>query len=197
MKLHPVPVFMSAVLLLGSLASAAGADILISELCDPRYNYNTDRFIEIYNSGSSAVDLAGWSLVAVGNGADIFTWELSGLIGPGEALVAGDQTTTISFEVDFPDEAWSSSNGDWNGKVGDGAKLLDAEDIIVDYVVADITRFENDDYVRNYGVTSPNTTYTPSEWTATPADYPTDGSPGIHYAQPPPPAPSLARPSGR
>jgi endonuclease I len=183
---------MFAALLLGCLAPASVADILISELCDPRYNYNTDRFIEIYNSGSSAVDLAGWSLVAIGNGVDIFTWELSGLIGPSEALVAGDQTTTVSFEVDFPDEAWSSSNGDWNGKVGDGAKLLDPGDLIVDYIVADITRFENDDYVRNYGVTGPNTTFTPSEWTATPANYATDGSPGTHYAQPPPPAPSIS-----
>jgi endonuclease I len=174
------------------IASSAYSGILISELCDPRYNYNTDRFIEIYNSGASAVDLTGWTLVAVGNGADIFTWTLSGVIDPGQALVAGDQTTTISFQVDFPDEAWSSSNGDWNGKVGDGARLLDAGDAIVDYMVADITRFENDDYVRNYGVTEPNTVYTPSEWTATPANYPTDGSPGVHYSQPPPPSPSIS-----
>jgi endonuclease I len=179
-------------MLWGFTASSAQAGILISEMCDPRYNYNTDRFIEIYNSGSAAVDLTGWSLVAVGNGADIFTWNLSGQIDPGEALVAGDQTTTIAFPVDFPDEAWSYSNGDWNGKVGDGAKLLDSSDVIIDFAVVDATRFENDDYVRNYGVTAPNTTYTPSEWTATPANYPTDGSPGVHYAQPPPPAPSIS-----
>jgi endonuclease I len=191
-KLAKTLQFVYVIVLLGLIARAAQGSILISELCDPRYNYNTDRFIEIYNSGSSAVDLTGWSLVAVGNGADIFTWDLSGFISPGEALVAGDQTTTVAFPVDFPDEAWSSSNGDWNGKVGDGAKLLDPGDVIVDYIVADATRFENDDYVRNYGVTEPNTTYTPSEWTATPANYPTDGSPGTHDAQPPPPAPSIS-----
>ena len=97
----------SGLILLGLIASSAQSSILISEMCDPRYNYNTDRFIEIYNSGSAAVDLTGWSLVAVGNTADIFMWNLSGLINPGEALVAGDQTTTIVFQVDFPQEAWS------------------------------------------------------------------------------------------
>ncbi|MFH1313127.1 MAG: endonuclease [Candidatus Eisenbacteria bacterium] len=181
-----------SVMFLGLIASWAQSGILISEMCDPRYNYNTDRFIEIFNSGSVAVDLTGWSLVAVGNTADIFTWDLSGVINPGQALVAGDQTTTIVFQVDFPLEAWSSSNGDWNGKVGDGAKLLDSADVIIDYAVVDATRFENGDYVRNYGVTAPNTTYTPSEWTAVPANYPTDGSPGVHYAEPPPPAPSIS-----
>jgi endonuclease I len=191
-RTHGVLPVIFGLVLLGLTVSSARADILISEMCDPRYNYNTDRFIEIYNSGDVPVDLAGWSLVAVGNGADIFTWNLSGLIDPGEALVAGDQTTTIAFQVDFPDEAWSSSNGDWNGKIGDGAKLLDSADATIDYAVVDATRFENDDYVRNYGVTSPNTTYTPSEWTATSADYPTDGSPGVHYAQPPPPAPTIS-----
>jgi endonuclease I len=59
-------------------------------------------------------------------------------------------------------------------------------------MVADITRFENDDYVRNYGVTEPSTVYSPSEWTSTPANYPTDGSPGVHYSQPPPPAPAIS-----
>ncbi|MEE8573199.1 MAG: endonuclease [Gemmatimonadota bacterium] len=180
-----------AVALIALLPLQAQSSILISELCDPRLNYTTDRFIEIYNSGTGAVDLTGWSLVAVGNGGDIFTWNLSGDIEPGDALVAGDATTVIAFTVDFPDEAWSSNNGLWNGKVGDGAKLLDDGSAIVDYVVVDATRFENKDYVRNYGVTEPNTSYDPSEWTATSVDYPTQGSPGTHDSEPPPPAPEF------
>jgi len=139
-----------------------------------------------------AGDLADWSLVAVGNGGDIFTWDLSGSIEPGEALVAGDYTTTIEFPVDFPDEAWSSNNSLWNGKVGDGAKLVNPSSIVVDYAVVDGTAFENEDYVRNYGVVLPSTTYDPSEWTATPAEYPTDGSPGTHSAAPPTPGPTVS-----
>ncbi|MBU0596359.1 lamin tail domain-containing protein, partial [Candidatus Bipolaricaulota bacterium] len=92
----------------------ARSSVLISELCDPRLNYTTDRFIEIYNSGDEAVDLVDWSLVAVGNGGDIFPWHLSGLIEPGDALVAGDATTTVAFPVDFPEEEWSNNNGLWN-----------------------------------------------------------------------------------
>jgi endonuclease I len=170
----------------------AHAAVLISELCDPRLNYTTDRFIEIYNSGSEVVDLAGWSLVAVGNGGTIFTWQLSGQINAGDALVAGDATTITGFTVDFSDEAWSSNNGLWNGKVGDGAKLLDSAGVLIDYVVVAGTAFENADYVRKYGIVSPNTTYTPSEWTSTPVDLATDASPGTHSTTPPIPGPTIA-----
>jgi endonuclease I len=181
----------TALFLAWIIPASAQSAILISELCDPRLNYATDRFIEIYNSGSESVDLTGWSLVAVGNGGDIFTWPLSGLIGPGEALVAGDATTVTVFPVDFADEAWSSSNGLWNGKVGDGAKLVGPGGI-VDYVVVTGTAFENRDYARNYAVITPNTVYTPSEWTGRAVDLATDGSPGTHDAAAPVPGPSIS-----
>ncbi|MBD3349151.1 MAG: hypothetical protein GF400_08155, partial [Candidatus Eisenbacteria bacterium] len=181
-----------AVAVLALLPLRAQATVLISELCDPHLNYLTDRFIEVYNPGPDAADLAGWALVAVGNGGDIFTWNLSGTIDAGEALVAGDYTTTIPFQVDFADEAWSSNNSLWNGKVGDGAKLLNASAIVVDYVVVEGTAFENEDYVRNYGVVQPSTEYDPSEWTATEVEYPTDGSPGTHESAPPTPGPDVS-----
>ncbi len=173
------------------LPALAGADLLISEMCDPRYDYASDRFIEIYNAGANPIDLAGWTLYAVGNGGDIFSWGLVGSIEPGEALVAGDQTTAVPFQVDFPEEAWSSSNGFWNGKVGDGARLVDPSQTTVDYVVVEGTAFENKDYVRRSWVTEPSGTYSASEWMAYPADYPTDGSPGVHTADPPPAGPTI------
>jgi endonuclease I len=172
--------------------SRAQSAVLISEMCDPRLNYLTDRFIEIYNAGVVAADLTGWSLVAVGNGGDVFTWSLSGSIEPGEALVAGDQTTVVPFPVTFPAEAWSDNSSLWNGKIGDGAKLKNGSGIVVDYAVVGGTAFENQDYVRNYGVVLPTTTYDPLEWTATPVDYPTGGTPGTHDAAPPPPGPSIS-----
>jgi len=176
----------------GLATSRSHSAILISEMCDPQANYTTDRFIEIYNSGNEAADLAGWSLVAVGNGGAIFTWHLSGLINPSDALVAGDATTVTGFTVDFPDEAWSGSNGLWNGKVGDGARLLDSAGVLIDNAVVAGTAFENADYVRKYGIVSPNTTYTSSEWTSTPVTLATDASPGIHSATPPIPGPAIA-----
>ena len=82
-------------------APAARADVLISELCDPRLDYLTDRYIEVWNSGPATVDLTGWQITAIGNGVDIFTWTLSGSIAPGQALVAGDTATMSTFQVDF------------------------------------------------------------------------------------------------
>ncbi len=191
MRRTSVRTAVAALALAALMAAPAYSNVLISEMCDPHLNYLTDRFIEIYNPGPEAVDLTDWSLVAVGNGGDIFTWPLSGTIAAGQALVAGDYTTVVPFQVDFPEEAWSSNNSLWNGKVGDGAKLLNASSIVIDYAVVDGTAFENEDYNRNYGVVQPSTAYDPSEWTATPAEYPTDGTPGTHYSAPPTPGPTV------
>jgi endonuclease I len=191
MRTLTVVVLLVAVCLAAVVPARAQTAVLISELCDPRLNYLTDRFIEIYNAGAAPVDLTGWSLVAVGNSVDIFTWNLSGTIDAGEALVAGDQNTVISFPVDFPDDAWSNNNSTWNGKVGDGAKLLNASSIVVDYIVVPTTTFENEDLVRNPDVVQPSVTYDASEWTGTPVDYPTQGSPGTHYVAPPLPGPTI------
>jgi len=168
------------------------ADVLISELADPRLNYASDRFIEIYNSGDGAVDLTDWQLVAVANGADVFTWHLSGLIDAHQALVAGDATTAVTFTVAFPDEAWSGATGSWNGKVGDGARLVDPDGLVTDSVVATGTAFENSDYVRNMDIGTPNPIYTPTEWTRTAVDLATDASPGTHHAASGPVGPVIA-----
>ena len=166
-------------LLLVSMAMAQNG-LFISELCDPRNNYLTDRFIEIYNPTDQPLDLSGWQVVAVGNTADIFTWPLSGAIQPSTALVAGDVTTIDVFQVDFPQEAWSDNDGTWNGKVGDGAKLLDPGGNIVDFIVAPGTAFENDDMTRNPDILSPSDNYVADQWTSTPVDLASEGSPGTH-----------------
>ena len=177
--------FLLALALAALVPAAARSSLIISELCDPRLNYLTDRFLEIYNTGDTPVDLTDWTLVAVGNTVDIHTWNLSGDIAPGQALVAGDANTVVEFPVDFPDDLWSTHNSTWNGKIGDGAKLLDPTQTIIDFVVVDGTRFENRDYVRNPDITEPSTTYLPDQWTGTSVDYPTQGSPGTHVAGPP------------
>ncbi len=183
-----VPGLVLATMLLGD-PSGARADVLISELCDPRLDYLTDRYVEIYNSGASAVDLTGWSIVAVGNGGDVFTWNLSGSIASGQAKVAADQTTVVSFPVDFPSEAWSDNNSLWNGKVGDGARLLNGG-ALVDYAVVDATLFENKTYVRNAGV-SASATFIASQWVGTAVDLPTDATPGTHAGGSPGTGPSV------
>ena len=76
--------------------------------------------------------------------------------------------------------------------MGDGAKLLNAGSVIVDYAVVTGTAFENSDYVRNEDVVLPSTSYDPSEWTATPCSYPTDGTPGTHTTVMQAPGPTIA-----
>jgi endonuclease I len=169
------------VLVLSVLTPAVRADVLLSELCDPREDYLTDRFIEIFNSGSGSVDLTGWQIVAVGNSSDIFTWNLSGTIAPGQALVAGDQTTTDIFPVDFPDEAWSNNNSTWNGKIGDGARLKNGSGVIIDDAVVPTTVFENKTLERNDNISSPSPSYNAGQWTATPVDAASDATPGTHH----------------
>jgi endonuclease I len=174
-----------------AMISPVQADVLLSELCDPQSNYLTDRFIEIYNSGPDEVSLTGWSVIAVGNTDDIFTWNLSGTILPNQALVCGDLNTVIDFQVDFPEDAWSTSNATWNGKIGDGAKLRNNSGSIIDYVVVPGTTFENADMERNENILQPNPSYNAAEWSIHAVSYPTDGTPGSHHAPPPPVGPTI------
>ncbi len=170
----------TVLLVLSALAPAALGDVLISELCDPRTDYLTDRYIEIYNSGPAVVDLSGWQIVAVGNGSDIFTWNLSGSIAVGQALVAGDATTVDVFQVDFPQEAWSDSDATWNGNVNDGAKLKNISGATVDNISVPSNNFENATMVRVDTVTSPSAVFNLAEWTSTPVLTPTEATPGVH-----------------
>jgi endonuclease I len=164
-----------------AVAPAARGDVLVSELCDPRLNYLTDRYIEIWNSGPAAVSLTGWQLVAVGNGADIFTWNLSGTIQPGQAMVAGDDAPIIPFTRDFIGAAWNTSDSTWNGgNAGDGVKLKNASGTIIDYVYNTVAYFTDATLVRNANVTTPSATYIASQWTATAVDTPTQATPGVH-----------------
>ncbi|MFT5232226.1 MAG: endonuclease I [Candidatus Krumholzibacteriia bacterium] len=164
-----------------AFAPVAKADIILSEICDPRTNYLTDRFIEIYNTGGSPVDLTGWKIVAVGNTNEIFTWNLSGSIAAGQALVAGDATTIVVFQVDFPEQAWSDNNATWNGKVGDGARLKNASNVVMDDAVVPGTTFENADMVRNQIITTPAAAFNVAEWTITPVFFPSEATPGSHF----------------
>jgi endonuclease I len=177
--------FVAVMFAVSIVATPARSSIILSELCDPASNYQTDRFIEIYNTGPDAVNLSGWSVVAVANGADGTTWALSGSIAAGQAMVMGYTAPVAVFTVNFPNAAWNAINSsggayNWNGGSGDGAKLKNAGGTVIDLVVATGALFDNKTLVRNSTVTSPNSVYTPSEWTATAVTLATNASPGSH-----------------
>lgn len=174
--------FVAACISLCIATGTAHSGVFLSELCDPQDNYTTDRFIEIYNSGPDAVDLTDWAVVAVANNVDVTTWPLSGVLAAGQAKVCGGPSTVTGFTVHFQSAVWATTAGymNWNGKVGDGAKLKNGSGAVIDIVVATGTLFENADLVRNANISNPNAVYTPSEWTATPVALATSASPGTH-----------------
>ena len=173
-----------------SLCLAAGpgrAAVFLSELCDPQNNYQTDRFIEIYNSGPDPVDLTNWKVIAVGNNVDVNTWTLSGTINAGEARVCASTAPVTSFPIHFASSSWLANFTNWNGNVGDGAKLVNASNVVLDLIVAPGSGlFENKDLVRNASVTGPSAVYVAAEWTATPVLLATNASPGSHNGSTPP-----------
>jgi len=181
----------AALILPALLPSRVQSAIIISELCDPLNNYLTDRFIEIANAGTDTVDLAGWTLIAVGNSVNIQTWPLAGLIAPGQARVCGNSTTVAVFTVDFPSATWSTNNATWNGQAGDGARLVNPSAVTVDQIVAPGVVFKDADLVRKPSIYVPNTTYTASEWTMTAVTLASEASPGTHALNPLPPGPSI------
>ncbi|MBI5169555.1 MAG: endonuclease [Candidatus Eisenbacteria bacterium] len=161
-------------------------------MCDPLQNYQTDRFIEIYNSGPGPVDLTGWTLSAIANGSssNTVTWTLSGTIAAGQAKVAGYTTPTTAFTVNFPSAAWTTTvagqgSYNWNGN-NDGAKLKNASGVTVDSCWSSTAYFTDKDLVRNASVGTGSLGYVASEWTATAVTLATSASPGSHNGSAPP-----------
>jgi len=185
-------VFLAALSALALSAAPARAALILSELCDPQLNYETDRFIEIYNTGPGDADLTGWSVVAIANGVDAVTWTLSGTLPAGQARVCGHTTTVTGFTVHFQNEAWDTyvsqaGSYNWNGGASDGAKLVAPGNAIVDQVGNPGPVFSNATLVREADVTAPSPAYVASEWTVTAVTLATDATPGTHNGSAPPP----------
>lgn len=194
----PLRVLLAA-LFASVLATPARSDLIISELCDPQNNFTTDRFIEIYNSGPDPVDLAGWTVIAMCNTHngpnDTTSWALSGSLPPGQAKVCGGPTTVTGFTVHFQSAKWATTAGymNWNGNIGDGARLMNGS-TVVDLVVATADGLFRDGYLeRNASIGEPNPVYTASEWTFHAVTLATDANPGTHNGSaPPPPGPRIS-----
>ena len=104
------------------------AGLILSEiLVNPTSSDSGWEWVELYNSGSEAIDLASFSL---GNGGTDYTYstaQLSGVVQPGETFVVGGPSTdgtngnpVYDQELDFsPDFQNSSSSGP-----GDGVALF-------------------------------------------------------------------------
>jgi hypothetical protein len=109
-----------------------GSNLVLSELCDPVNDYQTDRFIEIFNPTSHAINLEGWSVKAIANYLECETWMLTGMIQPGETKTCGYSNPLHGGPHDFISSTWNgnvvgSCCNLWNGNRRDGAALYHEE----------------------------------------------------------------------
>jgi hypothetical protein len=175
---------------ISSSCALNGSNLILSELCDPVNNFATDRFIELFNPTSHAIDLNGWSVKAIANYLECETWYLSGLIQPAEAITCGNSTSVSGGPHDFELTAWNgnvpgSCCSFWNGNRRDGAALYHGMVKIDEALFENSTIgwFSDRSLLRKDTVCRPNPRENPMEWDISPvvaAAGSEPSSPGIH-----------------
>ncbi|MDX8552524.1 DUF5689 domain-containing protein [Tenacibaculum sp. 1B UA] len=146
--------------------------IFFSELADPNNNANA-RFIELYNSGTDAIDLTGWTIRRYTNGATSSTSsiDLSGktIAGTSTFVIAKNAAELSSIYGVTADMESTSAAADSNGD--DQLELVDPSGTVIDIfgVIGEDGsgtnhEFEDGRAYRKASVTQGNPTYTFSEW---------------------------------
>ena len=162
----------------GLTANATPPALIISEVSDPSDVYQA-RFIELYNAGEATIDFdtETWYLCRQTNGT--ITWEnkqLTGSINSGETYVIANNNDNTAdyfyqnynFMADFH-YGGSAGNGDdgyflyINGDHSTGT-LIDAYGVIDQDGTSQSWEYEDDKAIRKNTISTPNTTWTASEW---------------------------------
>lgn len=163
--------------------------LLISEVADPS-NVANAKFIELYNYGATSVDLATEQIYIArqANGGSIANIQLSGTIQANSFYVVAYNSGTFSSEFGFsPDETNGSisGNGDdgyflYYGGNNTSGTLLDAYGVLNQDGTGEAWEYTDSKAIRNtINTTTPNVTWTASEWTITGANT-TEMSPGTN-----------------
>jgi hypothetical protein len=172
--------------------------LIISELCDPSNDFQTDRYIEIYNPTNQTINLSGWELFSISNGGvtdqSCLSWSLFGDIDPGEALTCGYTSPVNGGPHDFQNPNWITSALDacafnWNGQERDGAALYNGstliDGILIDFESSD-SLFKDNSLVRNSSICSSNPNSDIADWSGSLIGVQVAGSgpstPGSHNA---------------
>ena len=170
-------------------APTSGNQLLISEVADPASSYQS-RFVEIYNPNGTNVDLAGenWHLVKQSNGGSYSSITLTGTISATGTYVVAYNLTNFqtSFGTD-PDQVSGniSGNGDdayilYRGGDQSSGTLIDIYGVIDQDGSGYDWEYTDSRAVRDNALTTPNTTWTASEWTITDGAALTEFTPGVH-----------------
>ncbi|QHI69267.1 hypothetical protein [Tichowtungia aerotolerans] len=169
--------------------------LILSEIADPAgTGGNNYRFVELYNAGTNAIDLAAdhWFLSRQDNGDGWNDIALTGSVGPTGTYIVACSTTNFLAAYGFePDQEDTDIDG--NGR--DAYVLFYSGDhstgLLIDiYGELDTDgegtawNYENDRAERNNPVLTPNPVWTASEWTILANAYTNEFTPGIHGPTP-------------
>lgn len=144
--------------------------IMITEIADPK-NSVSSRFVELYNAGSTEINLTGWKLNKYLNGATSVSGspvELNGvsIVSGGFVIIANADYESVFNETPTVTSKYISGNGD------DVYELVDDLGVIMDVfgVVGEDGNGTNWEYldgraVRDLIVLNPNNVFTIGEWT--------------------------------
>ncbi len=188
------------ILLITLLLSSIGfGQVFITEIADPN-NDATARYVELYNSGASSVDLSTWALRrwTNENATPQSDESLSGVIAPNGFIIFAVNSTAFwsafpSFSgavVDMNSGGPTDSNGDDNiALINDSNTIVDIFGVPGEDGSGTNHEFEDGRAERKATVTNGNATYTFAEWniwndtgsagtTNDPQDAPSDFDPG-------------------
>ena len=189
MKSHCLIKSIIKFLTLSVISSFLLADVFITELTDPQNSSDAGRYVELYNSGDSAVDLSvGWALTRWTNaGTDPQSPKyLTGTIDAGGFYIvcnnAGKYSDTygLTCDQDIGTDGAADSNGD------DNVALLGADGSIVDMFgvagedgTGTAHEFEDGRAERAAGNACPSATWDETGWNI---DNDSGGGDGNQYA---------------
>jgi hypothetical protein len=144
--------------------------IMITEVADP-INSVSSRFVELFNAGSTDINLNGWKLNKYVNGSTSVSSspvDLSGIVIASGDFVIIANTGYAAMFTDTPNKesTYITGNGD------DAYELVDNTGAVMDIfgVIGEDGTGTNWEYldgraVRNLAITEPNPVFTASEWT--------------------------------
>mgnify|MGYP005989814363 CR=1 FL=1 len=151
----------------GGIGNGTATELLISEYVEGSSN---NKAIEIANFTGATVDLSSYALKKATNGSGSFssTLSLSGNLANGQVYVVvhGSATASLLNIADLTNSGVMSFNG--NDAVG-----LFKNNVLIDLLgneSSSATFAQNTTLQRQSAITSPNTSYTVTEWNSFPTD---------------------------
>ncbi|WP_405576031.1 beta strand repeat-containing protein [Winogradskyella sp. Asnod2-B02-A] len=160
--------------------------LIITEVADPGDDFS-GRFVEIYNNGTTSIDLSTEQIYFVrqANGGNISSRALTGTLSANCILVIGNSANINSAygydaDEDFGDVTGNGDDGYFLYYGGDeiSGTLLDAYGELGQDGTGEAWEYTDSRAIRNNPkTTSPNATWTASEWTISSADV-ADMTPG-------------------